>query len=128
MTTPEAVRQALCRVTDPLLGQNLVELGMVQDVQVARSGRVTVRVTLPSPHWPVTDELIPTIRAAVASLPGVSAADVQPVADPPWTPYRLSPALKAPLGLPAEEPSSPSPPVPSASSPVQRLLQRLRSR
>ncbi|HSN78655.1 MAG TPA: iron-sulfur cluster assembly protein [Anaerolineae bacterium] len=128
MTTAEAVQQALCGVRDPLLGQNLVDLGMVQAVRVARGGRVTVQVTLPTLHWPATDELVRKISAAVAILPGVVAVDVQPVDDPRWTPYRMSPELKAPLGLPDDEPPAPFPPAPSASSRVQRLLQRLRSR
>lgn len=127
MATAEAVWQALCGVTDPLLGQSLVDLGMVQEIRVARGGRVTVRLTLPSPHWPVTDELARAILAAVVSLPDVATVDVQPVKEPPWTPYRLSAALKAALDLPDDEPPAPLLPVSSGSSRVQRLLQRLRS-
>ncbi|MFZ2362253.1 MAG: iron-sulfur cluster assembly protein [Anaerolineae bacterium] len=128
MATAEAVRQALCSVTDPLLGHNLVDLGMVQAVRIARNGGVTVQLALPSPQWPPVDELRRAIAAAIASLPGVSAVDVQSGNDPPWTPYLLSPVLKAPLGLPAEEPPALIVPTPSASSRVQRLLHRLRSR
>jgi metal-sulfur cluster biosynthetic enzyme len=128
MATEEAVRQALCGVTDPLLGQNLVDLGMVQAVRVARGGLVTVHLALPSPRWPTSDEVIGAAETAITSLPGVAVVQVQPVDDPPWTPYRLSPALKTPLGLPAGEPPAPFSSVPSASGRVQRLLQRLRSR
>ncbi len=127
VATAETVRQALCGVTDPLLGQNLVDLGMVQAIRVARDGRVTVQVMLPSPHWPATEELLRAILTAVSSLSGITAVNVQPVDDPFWTPYRLSPALKSPLGLPADEPPAPFPPAQSVNSRVQRLLQRLRS-
>jgi len=128
MATAEAVRQALCSVTDPLLGHNLVDLGMVQAIGVARGGRVTVQLALPSPHWPAADDLRRAILTAIAGLPDVTAVDVQPVYDPPWTPYRLSSVLKAPLGLPAEAPPALVTPAPPASSRVQRLLHRLRSR
>jgi metal-sulfur cluster biosynthetic enzyme len=128
LTTPDAVQQALAGVIDPLLGQNLVDLGMVEQVRVARGGRVAIRLSLPSQRWPVTRELVDAARYAVGSQPGVVAVDVQVVDGPPWTPYRLAPALKAPLGLPAVEPPDPSLPPPSsstASNRVQRSLQRL---
>lgn len=128
VATADAVWQALCGVTDPLLGQNLVDLGMVQAVRVARGGRVTVHLALPSPRWPTSDEVIGAAETAITSLPGVAAVEVRPVDDPSWTPYRLSPALKTPLGLPADEPPAPFSSVPSTSGRVQRLLQRLRSR
>lgn len=124
MTTPNAVQQALTGVSDPLLGQNLVDLGMVQQVQVARDGYVIVRLALPSPHWPASQELILRAQAAVASLAGVAAVDVQPVDEPAWTPYRLSPALKAPLGLPDQAPAPPFSPPPASFG--HRIRQRLR--
>lgn len=124
MLTEEAVQQALAGVTDPLLGQNLVDLGMVHTVRLARDGRAVVRLTLPSQHWPACDAVIHSTQAAIASLPGIAAVDVQVLDDLPWSPYRLAPALKAPLGLLAVEPAAPFPPA--AASRVQRLLQRLR--
>ncbi len=124
MTTPDAVQQALASVSDPLLGQNLVDLGMVDSVRVAGSGRVAVRLVLPSPHWPAAQELVLRAQAAVASLAGVVAVDVQPVEDPAWSPYRLAAALKAPLGLPDQPPPPPFAPPPASLS--RRLRQRLR--
>lgn len=124
MTTAHAVQHALAAVTDPLLGHNLLELGMVDSVQVAGNGRVTVRLALPSPHWPAAEELMLRVQAAVASLAGVAAVDVQSAAETAWTPYRLAPALKAPLGLPEQAP--PSPFAPSTPSLSRRLRQRLR--
>jgi metal-sulfur cluster biosynthetic enzyme len=124
MTTPEAVRRALAGVTDPLLGQNLMELGMVQEVRVARSGRVTIRLSLPSQHWPTANELIHAAHSVATGQHDVVTVDVQLVNDPPWTPYHLSPALKAPLGLPASEPPSPFALTPPTGS---RIRQRVRS-
>jgi len=120
-----AVWQALGRVQDPLLGQGLVDLGLVGGVRVAAGGRVQVQLLLPSPHWPEAEALASAAQAAVAALPGVAAADVQVVAAPPWTPYRLAPSLKSPLGLPADEPPPPAAPPPGR---VQRLLSRMPGR
>jgi metal-sulfur cluster biosynthetic enzyme len=128
VVTEEAVWQALASVTDAMLGQSLVDLGMVQSVRVVRDGRVAVQLTVPSPHWPRADELVGTARSAIASLPGVAAVSVQLTDDPPWTPYRLSAVLRAPLGLSADEPPSPFVLAPSASSRVRQRLRRLLSR
>ena len=128
MTTPEAVRRALAGVTDPLLGQNLMELGMVHEVRVARGGRVTIRLSLPSQHWPAANALIDAARSAVVDQPGVVTVDVHLVDDPPWTPYHLSPALKAPLDLHASEPPSPFAHAPSTSHRIRQRLRRLLGR
>ncbi len=122
------VRQTLATVRDPILGQSLVDLGMVQAVRVARRGQVHVELALPSPHWPASAAIVQAVQEAIAALPGVAVVDVQPVDQPPWSPYRLAPALKAPLSLPAVEPPSPlASPSPSPRS-VRSLLGRLLSR
>jgi len=126
VTTETTVWQALSQVQDPLLGQDLVGLGLVNGVQVTAGGRVQVQMLLPSPHWPDAEALGSAAQAVLAALPGVTAADVQIAASPPWTPYRMAPSLKSPLDLPAVEP--PPPPAPTPPDRVQRLLSRLRPR
>lgn len=128
MLTEPVVRQALAAVRDPILDQTLVDLGMVQAVQVARQRQVRVDLLLPSPHWPARDSIVQAVREAVAGLPGVTAVAVQPVDQPPWSPYRLAQPLKTPLGLPAEEPPAPTASSSPAPSGVRRLLNRLTSR
>lgn len=125
MLTEDALQQALAGVIDPLLGQNLVDLGMVHAVRLAPHGRAVVWLTLPSRDWPASDAVIQAAQAAIASLPGLASVDVRALDDPPWSPYRLAPALKAPLGLPAVEPPAPVLPAPPAASRIQRLLRRL---
>jgi metal-sulfur cluster biosynthetic enzyme len=38
-------------------------------------------------------------RAAILGVEGVDEADVQLTFDPPWTPERISPLIRASLGL-----------------------------
>ncbi len=123
MTTPTAVELALASVIDPLLGRNLVELGLVQEIQAGDDGRVLVRLLLPTPHWPAAAALNAQARAMIAALPGVATADVQWAAQPAWTPHRLAPSLQAPLNLAADEPTAFTP-----QGRGQRLLQRLLGR
>lgn len=123
MTTPDEVCQALAGVIDPLLRQNLVDLGMVYRVRVARGGRVTVELALPSPHWPATAELALAVQAAAASQPGVSAVEVRAPDNAVWSPYRMAAALRAPVGLSAEEP-----PLAASLAPARGRVQRLQRR
>jgi metal-sulfur cluster biosynthetic enzyme len=119
--TAAAVRQALATVIDPELQQNIVDLGLVYDVQVTATGAVNVLMTLTTPHCPRTDEIQQAVRTAVLAQPTVTQVTVELVWQPPWTPYRMAEALRAPLGLPVEELALPSTPAAAWRTRVQRL-------
>lgn len=110
-----AVREALRGVIDPELNENIVDLGLVYEVQVNADGLVVVVMTLTTPDCPRAGEILGAVRAAVTAA-GARAVDVQLTWSPPWSPYRMAGRLRAPLGLPDEEPA---PPV--ASAPLGRL-------
>lgn len=67
--TPEAVTERLEQVMDPILEKNLVEAGMVKDVQVENK-RVRIGIELPTPAWEPKDLLDQDINAAVSELAG----------------------------------------------------------
>ena len=46
---PETVRKALRAVKDPELNLNIIDIGLVYDVEVSEEGDVHVRMTLTSP-------------------------------------------------------------------------------
>lgn len=105
----ETMRQALAGVLDPMLMENIVDLGYVFGVATGTNSRVIVSMTFPTPHHPHAQEIAQGVREAILTLPGVASVDVQLVSDPqhPWTPYRMAGPLKAVLGLPDEEPPLP---------------------
>lgn len=106
--------------------ETIVDLGLVYSIEVRQASDVTVWMTLTTPHHPQAQEIVQGVRAAILTLPGVASVDVQLVSDPqpPWTPYRLAPALRAPLGLPDQPPPAPFSPPPASLS--RRIGQRLR--
>ncbi len=71
-----AVRDALRGVVDPELGDNIVDLGMVDTVEVRPGGAVTVRVALTTPSCPLRGQIKAEVMARAGALPGVSAVDV----------------------------------------------------
>jgi metal-sulfur cluster biosynthetic enzyme len=91
------VLNALRRVKDPELGINLVDLGLIYDVEI-RTTKVQVDMTLTTPGCPMHSIIARQAWQAVNDLPGVTETTVRIVWEPRWTPERLSPAARAQLG------------------------------
>ena len=74
---PDDVREALRAVVDPELGADIVDLGMVTDVDVAPDGAVEVGVALTIAGCPLRTQIEHDVIERVASMPGVTAASVR---------------------------------------------------
>jgi len=105
MTTPtippptsELARKALRAVKDPELGLNIIDIGLVYDVEVSESGRVDVKMTLTSPGCPAGAEITEDVRQTLRDLEGVTEVEVELVWEPYWTPDRMDPRVRAFLG------------------------------
>src|SRR3569832_2521614 len=96
----EPVRDALRVVIDPELGENIVDLGFVYDIAVA-DGSVRITMTATPPGCPATSFLKEGVQAAAFTVPGVVSVDVTMTFEPPWTPDRIKPAVRASLGFAA---------------------------
>ncbi len=73
--TSAGVLDALRVVQDPDLKQDLVALGMIEDVKI-EGGRVAFTVALTTPACPVKEDLKRQCEEAVRALPGVSEVTV----------------------------------------------------
>jgi metal-sulfur cluster biosynthetic enzyme len=98
MVTADAVRKALRGVKDPELGLNIVDIGLVYDIDVSDAGDVHVKMTLTSPGCPSGPEILEDARLVVQQLEGVNSAEVELVWEPYWTPERMDPRVRAFLG------------------------------
>ena len=98
MPTRDEVYEALRQVEDPELGMDIVELGLLYDVEV--QGR-TVKVThsLTSMGCPAGPMIQEDIHRVTSELDGVEDVDVELTWDPPWTPERMSDDAKFILGI-----------------------------
>ena len=98
MPTKEEVYEQLREVEDPELGMDVVELGLVYDVEV-EGPKVKVIHSLTSmgcPAGPMSQEVI--VEAA-RRAPGVEDVEVELTWDPPWTPELMSEDAKFILGF-----------------------------
>jgi FeS assembly SUF system protein len=86
-------------IYDPEIPVDIYELGLVYGIDVADDHRVAIRMTLTSPMCPVAGSLPPEVEAKVAGVPGVSAASVEVVWEPPWNPSMMSEGARLELGF-----------------------------
>ena len=96
--TEKAVQGALRTVKDPELDLDLVVLGLVYDIDID-GGDVHVVISLTSPMCPVAEQIVENAQAAVEGLEEVDSCEVDLTFDPPWTPERIAPLIRASLGL-----------------------------
>ena len=94
----EKVRAALRRVKDPELNLNIVDLGLIYEVEVTEGRNVHVEMTLTSPGCPSGPEIMSEAQRVIESLEGVASVDIELVWSPYWTPERIDPRLRAFLG------------------------------
>src|SRR5437763_75550 len=100
MTAPvalnaEAARNALRQVKDPELDMNIIDLGLVYDVEVddAGGGLVRITMTLTSPGCPAGPMITNDIYKVVRAIDGVKDVDIDIVWEPYWTPDRIDQRL-----------------------------------
>jgi metal-sulfur cluster biosynthetic enzyme len=98
MPTREEVYEALRQVEDPELGMDIVELGLLYDVDV-QGPRVKVTHSLTSMGCPAGPMIQEDINRVAREIPGVEDVAVELTWDPPWTPERMSDDAKFILGI-----------------------------
>jgi metal-sulfur cluster biosynthetic enzyme len=96
--TRDEVMEALRQVEDPELGMDIVELGLLYDVEV-EGPKVKVMHSLTSMGCPAGPMIQQDIDTFVRQVPGVEDVEIDLVWDPPWTPERMSDDAKFILGF-----------------------------
>ena len=98
MIAREDVVEALHGVEDPELGMDIVELGLMYDVEVDDS-KVKILYSLTSMGCPAGAMIAEGIVDAARGVPGVTEVEAELTFDPPWTPDRLSDDANVILGF-----------------------------
>ena len=96
--TRDEVLEALKDVYDPEIPVNVVDLGLVYDLQVD-DGDVDIKMTLTFAGCGMGPYIAQQAEWRVAELEAVEDVNVEMVYDPPWTPDLISEDGKKLLGL-----------------------------
>lgn len=96
--TEEEIRNTLRVVYDPEIGVNIVDLGLVYNIEV-QARDVSIDLTMTTPACPLHEVIIQNMRDVLAmAFPNLGRVDVQLVWEPLWTPDMMSEAAKKQLG------------------------------
>ncbi len=89
----ESVWEALREVIDPELQVNVVDLGLIYDVDVWPENRIQITMTMTTPACPLSGYLKGAVETAVhEALTDVNAVIVNVVWSPAWSPALITPA------------------------------------
>jgi metal-sulfur cluster biosynthetic enzyme len=94
----DQVYTELKQVFDPEIPVNIVDLGLVYDVQVEGS-TCNITMTLTSQACPEAKTIPDVVKRRCNTVPGIDEVNVSIVFDPPWTPQRISPEGRQLLGI-----------------------------
>ena len=98
MPTENDLLEALRQVEDPELGMDVVDLGLVYDVEVD-GPKVKVLYSLTSMGCPAGPLIAGDMERAAREVEGVEEVDLELTFDPPWTPDKMSDDAKFILGF-----------------------------
>ena len=84
----DAIYEALREVVDPELMVNIVDLGLIYDLQIDEDRNVTIDMTLTTPVCPLTDQIEIDAQDVLAGL--VKSVTINWVWMPPWTLDRIT--------------------------------------
>ena len=100
----EGVRNLLRRIIDPEVGVNIVDLGLIYDID-ADDGTIRVEMTMTSPACPMGEMIIDDAYAELDRiLPDECQPEIRIVWEPPWNPSMMSEKCRLRLGW--NEPSA----------------------
>lgn len=95
----DAVVEALKNVYDPELGLNIVDLGLVYEIDIDPDGGIDIRYSLTTMGCPIGPMIEDQMRSFLQGVPGVQEVRPEFVLRPAWTPEMMSEEAKAALGI-----------------------------
>jgi metal-sulfur cluster biosynthetic enzyme len=90
MNLKEKVLEALKSVYDPELNINVVDLGLIYNVEVTESADVTITMTLTTPGCPLHDSITSGVRYCVEGIEETGKVEVNLVWEPAWSPDKMT--------------------------------------
>lgn len=97
MNKIEMARTLLRNVIDPELGLNIIDLGLIYEMQVDENDRVHILMTFTTAGCPISGTLLKGVHEALEPL-GFQEIKVDVTYSPPWSPDRMSDEAKRRMG------------------------------
>lgn len=95
----KGILEALENVIDPELGIDIINLGLVYQVDLDDEGTCKILMTLTVVGCPLSQELQNMIETELKNVSEVKNVEIELTFDPPWSMDRLSRYAKIALGI-----------------------------
>lgn len=86
----QKIRENLKTVYDPELNINVVDLGLIYQIDVPEPAFARIQMTLTTPGCPLHDSIVSGIKYCVEAMDEVDKVDVQLTWEPAWTPDMMT--------------------------------------
>jgi metal-sulfur cluster biosynthetic enzyme len=96
--TIDLLYSELRQVFDPEIPVNIIDLGLVYDVQV-EGETCNVKMTLTSQSCPEAKTIPDVVKRRCNTVPGIKSTKVDIVWEPAWSPQLISPEGRKILGI-----------------------------
>ena len=97
--TKDTVLEALRQVYDPEIPVNVVDLGLIYEVDVKEKNDVHVLMTLTAAGCGMGPYIAQQAEWAISELQGIGNVEVELTFDPPWSPDLITAEGKKLLGI-----------------------------
>lgn len=95
----DEIEEVLKTVYDPEIPVNIVDLGLVYELEVNDDGKVKIIMTLTAPGCPVAGDIVAEVQQKTEAIKGVSDVYVHLTFDPPWNRDMMTEEAKLELGF-----------------------------
>lgn len=98
MVTEEKVREQLKNVIDPELDINIVDLGLIYEVDVDEEDNVDILMTLTTPGCPLHSVFDELVKKEVSDIEQIGEIEVELTFEPRWSPEKMSDEARDEIG------------------------------
>lgn len=97
--TKERVFSELRKCMDPEIPVNVVDLGLIYNVDVSEKNNVDIKMTMTTRGCPLHDTLVNDVKKYINTIEGIGTINVEIVWDPPWSMEKMNPTVRDKLGF-----------------------------
>lgn len=90
----QQIIQALRAVIDPEVGLNIVDLGLIYDLQIEERD-IKICLTMTTPACPMSGYIKGQVADVLRMVPGIRRGIIELVWHPPWSPYMIDPDIRS---------------------------------
>jgi metal-sulfur cluster biosynthetic enzyme len=94
----EEVKEQLKEVIDPELNINIVDLGLIYDIEVDSENNVDILMTLTTPGCPLHGVFDELVKKELSKLEEISEIEVELTFEPRWSPEEMSDEARDEMG------------------------------